>query len=99
MTVGSSQHLVEAGHPWAYDRQSKLVVGRGNEVLLSHNDMSVLELQPDPAVNSMAKVVLVATSHSQTKLATVLDSGMVWLGTLARKLTSHQLEVVPTGVA
>jgi len=86
--------------PLAYDRQSKLVVGRGNElVLLSHNDMSVLELQPDPSTGSQAKVVLVATSHSQTKLASVLDTGMVWLGTLARKLTSHQLEVVPTAVA
>jgi len=86
--------------PLAYDRQSKLVVGRGNEVLLlSHNDMSVLELQLDPANNSTAKVVLVATSHSQTKLAVVMDSGMVWLGTLARKLTSHQLEVVPVVVS
>jgi len=86
--------------PLAYDRQSKLVVGRGNElVLLSHNDMSVLELLPDPVPGSQAKVVLVATSHSQTKLATVMDTGLVWLGTLARKLTSHKLELVPTAVA
>ena len=48
--------------PLAYDRQAKLLVGRGPELLLlSHNDMTVLDLQPDPgSPASQAKVVLVS---------------------------------------
>jgi hypothetical protein len=82
--------------PIAHDRQSKLVVGRGAEVLLlSHNDMSVLELDLPPG----GKVERVALSHSQTKLALILDNGLLWLGTLSRRLTSLQLDQIPSQLA
>ena len=85
----------------AYLRQNKLEVDWGAEqVLLSHNYMSVLELQPDSSIKSQAKDVLAAISNIQTYLTTVLHSGMMWLGeTLAKKLTSHELEGVHTAVA
>merc|ERR1719427_399960 len=48
--------------------------------------MSVLELQLDPTINGTAKVVLVATSHSQTKLA-VVPVVVSWCGEDAVLLT------------
>ena len=85
----------------AYLRQNKLEVDWGAEqVLLSQNYMSVLELQQDHSIISHAKVVLAAINNIQTNLTTVLHSGMMWLGeTLAKKLTSHELEGVRTAVA
>ena len=80
--------------PLAHDRQAKLLVGRGTELLLlSHNDMTVLDLQMDPgSPASQAKVVMVATSPSQARLAAVLDTGVLWLGTMTRRLARYQLE-------
>jgi hypothetical protein len=79
--------------PLAMDRQTRLVVGRGQQLLLlSHNDMAVLELEPEPAAGSQTVIQLVAASHSQTRLAVALDSGLLWLGTLSHRLTSVQLE-------
>ena len=80
--------------PLCYDKQGRLVVGRGSDLLLlSVNDMSVLELEL-PA----GKVISVATSHSQTKLCAVLDTGLVWTGTLSRMLATHQLNSLPSAV-
>jgi len=86
--------------PLANDRQSRMLVGRGQEILLlSHNDMAVLEVQPEPSVGSQAVIQAVATSHSQTKLAIALDSGLLWLGTLSRRLTSVLLDTAPSSLA
>jgi len=86
--------------PLARDRQGRVLVGRGGELLLlSHNDMSVLELRPDPEPSSTALITMVATSHSQTKLACTLDSGLLWLGTLSRRLASIQLDTAPSRIA
>ena len=81
--------------PLSSDKAARLLVGRGNDLLLlSVNDMSVLEVDLPPG-----KVVSVSTSHSQTKICCVLDSGLVWAGTLSRGLTTHQLDCVPTTAA
>ena len=78
--------------PVCSDKAGRLVVGRGGQLLLlSVNDMSVLELDLPPG-----KVVSVATSHSQTKLCAVMDSGLVWTGTLNRVLATLQLDTVPS---
>jgi len=86
--------------PLVQDRQARLLVGRGQDmVVLSHNDMTVLEIQLDPSPNTQALVQLVAISHSQTKLAVVLDSGLLWLGTQSRRLALVKLDLVPSSVA
>ena len=60
--------------PLARDRQGRVLVGRGGElILLSHNDMAVLELRPDPEPSSTALITMVATSHSQVFLASHLQ--------------------------
>ena len=91
--------VATAWTPLAQDRQSRMLVGRGQDLLLlSHNDMTVLELQLDTTPGSQAVVQLVATSHSQTKLAAALDSGLLWLGTLSRRLCSLQLASPPSSL-
>jgi len=85
--------------PLSYDKQSRLAVAlsRGSEiVLISDSDMSVLEVEiQSPGVLSNAgKVVLVSTSESQTKICAVMDTGHVWLGTLAGTIRRHHADIV-----
>ena len=87
--------------PLSQDKQSRLVVGRGTDiVILSVNDMSVLEvdIQSQQSSATRGRVELVATSHSQSKVCVVLDTGLVWLGTLSRTLVTHQMETVASSV-
>ena len=49
-------------------------------LLLSHNDMNVMELQTDLSPASQAVVQRVATLYSQTNPAVALDSGPFQLG-------------------
>jgi len=89
--------------PFVQDRQCRLLVGRGRDLLLlSHNDMSVLEVQPDPKPGSQSVITLVVTSPDQDKVAIALDSGLLWLGSIlapTRRLASIQLDKVPSSMA
>ena len=82
--------------PLTVNNQSRLVVGRGTElVLLSVDTMDVLEVE----VVKLGKVVSVTASHSQNKLCVVLETGLVWLGTMSRTLLTHELSNIPRMVA
>ena len=89
--------------PFVQDRQCRLLVGRGRDLLLlSHNDMSVLEVQPDPKPGSQSVITLVVTSPDQDKVAIAMDSGLLWLGSIltpSRRLASIQLDKVPSSMA
>jgi len=86
-----------AWSPLAGDRQCRLVVGRGSQlVLLSHNELAELEVEQGAITG---RVVLVASSPSQARLCAVLDSGLVWLGSQTACLTTTKLDLVPTAVA
>ena len=89
--------------PFVQDRQCRLLVGRGRDLLLlSHNDMSVLEVQPDSKPGSQSVITLVVTSPDQDKVAIALDSGLLWLGSIlspSRRLASIQLDKVPSAMA
>jgi len=90
--------IVELPHftawcPVAYERQSKLLVGRGSElVLLSHTEMTVLDVQVDGSPGSETSITKVAASPSQNQMAVVTDTGLLWIGNLTRKLSHHQLD-------
>jgi len=84
--------------PLNYDKQSRLAVAlaEGNRVvLLSDSVMSVLEVEiQEPGVQSSGKVVIVSTSESQTKICAVMDTGHVWLGTLAGTIRRYHADMV-----
>ena len=85
--------------PSVQDRQCRLLVGRGRELLLlSHNDMSVLEVQPDPQPGSESVITLVVLSPDQDRVAIAMDSGLLWLGSIlnaTKRLASIQLDKAP----
>ncbi|XP_023326390.1 vacuolar protein sorting-associated protein 16 homolog [Eurytemora carolleeae] len=79
--------------PIQNDRQNKLLVGRGSElILLTHNDMTVLDIQIDASPGSQASITKVVTSPSQSNIAVVTDTGLLWMGTTTRKLSHYQLD-------
>lgn len=81
--------------PVTTDRQTKLLVGRGKElVILSYNEMTVLELELGDA-----KVKMVSLSPSQNKMSVVMESGLLWLGTMSSCLVSLQLDQTPSQMA
>ena len=93
----------ELPHPHAWcpltvNNQSRLVVGRGTDlVLLSVDNMDVLEV--DLQGGSQGKVTSVTASHGQNKLCVVLDTGLVWLGTMRTTIMTHELPSIPSMVA
>jgi len=79
--------------PLTHDRQNRLLLGRGSELLLlSHNDMTVLDIQIGGGPGIESNITKVCLSPSQSNVAVVTDTGLLWIGTFTRKLTDYQLD-------
>nr|ALS04225.1 vacuolar protein sorting-associated protein 16-like protein [Acartia pacifica] len=79
--------------PLTHDRQNRLLLGRGTDlVLLSHNDKTVLNMQIGGGIGTESNIIKVCLSPSQSNVAVVTDTGLLWIGTFTRKLSDYQLD-------
>jgi len=97
---------VDAGawEPLLMERSGGVVVARGRDIArLTTQDMTVLEMVQGQGFSTSGRVINLILSPSCSRLCSLLDTGLLWLGELgtntASKLSTTQLSSLPSNLA